>query len=81
MKAEPFENALQNGRIRKHRLCVFVWAENNLEKEIFENAFKPKEFENVGISFFCGRIQKRQVFENGDVTSIIGVFSNVSGAV
>ena len=38
---------LQTGRIRKHRLCVFVWAENNLEKEIFENAFKPKEFENV----------------------------------
>ena len=81
MKAEPFENALQTGRIRKRRLCVFVWAENNLKKEIFENVFKPKEFENVGISFFCGRIQKRQVFENGDVTSIIGVFSNVSGAV
>ena len=79
MKAEPFENALQTGRIRKRR--GFRVGGKQFEKGDLWNAFKPKEFETVGISFFCERIQKRQVFENGDVTSIIGVFSNVSGSV
>ena len=37
MKTELFDNALQTGGIRKRRLCVSVWRENNLKTKLFEN--------------------------------------------